>query len=136
MTKAAQASHSSDSTTDTLVEESLSISESEEARYVPPPTAASDRPPQRYGTNNYGNQPAAGYKMQALWPSAGGKNVAGANLTPLWPPNSLGNQSSFDVLSDTSIEGSNVTVRNAGGQEYRPRSAARDFKQTVSYYAN
>ena len=137
--KTIHASQSSDSTNDTLVEESTNNADGEECRYVPPPVVV-DRPPLRYPTPNYGNQPAAGFRMQPLWPSAG-KNVAGSQ-TPLWPPgSSLGNHSSFDIIpepSDSSLESGKdqSLVRIKGNQEYAEflqKTGAREFRvQQVS----
>jgi len=135
--KSIHVSQSSDSTTDTLVEDTTNVTKGDDSRFVPPPVT-SDRLPLRYGTPHYGNQPAAGYKMQAIWPSAG-KSVAGAQ-TPLWPPGSLGNQSSFDVISepsDSSLESNAASLaRSKGSKEYTEflqKSGAREYRvQQVS----
>ena len=124
------------SNADTIVEMGSDLSEVEKTRFVPLPST-NDRPPLRYGTLTYGNQPAAGPPMQAIWPNAG-KNVAGSNLTPLWPPSSLGsgNHSSFDVISaqsDSSSDSENSIAKAQEYHEFLQKSGAREFRvQPVS----
>lgn len=119
-----RSSESSDSgsasNTDTLLDTINTPSESDTNRVVPLVAPKEKSPHVSHPT--YGNHPGTAHPMQAIWPSAG-KNVAGSNST-LWPPGSASseNQSSFDVINDTTSNASNQELAElfkAGVREFK-----------------